>query len=171
MVEKPTREAPNSSTTPEPNAPIETSTWLAIKSKVKLPEKVAELRRKLYQKAKQEPQFRFYALYDRIYRRDVLTAAWWIVLAKDRSPGIDGVTCRDILDAPGGSKIVARNMTDAAFNFLNTQVSKDFDETINVELPRAEQVKVASWSMAQIAPTLKDHCTFDKEAVAFIRLR
>jgi hypothetical protein len=62
-------------------------------------------------------------------------------------------------------------MTDAAFNFLNTQVSKDFDETINVELPRAEQVKVASWSMAQIAPTLKHHCTFDKEAVAFIRLR
>jgi RNA-directed DNA polymerase len=64
--------------------------------------KVAELRRKLYQKAKQEPKFRFYALYDRIYRPDVLTAAWWIVLAKNKSPGIDGVTCQDITDAPGG---------------------------------------------------------------------
>lgn len=73
-----------------------------MKSKVKLPVKVAQLRRKLYQKAKQEPKFRFYALYDRVYRLDVLTAAWWIVLAKDKAPGIDGVTCQDIMDAPGG---------------------------------------------------------------------
>jgi hypothetical protein len=58
LVEKPTTQDPNSSTTREPNAPIEASTWLAIKSKVKLLEKVAELRRKLYQKAKQEPKFR-----------------------------------------------------------------------------------------------------------------
>ena len=77
--------------------------WWAKKREVKLPVKVAELRRKLYLKAKQEPKFRFYALYDRIYRRDVLTAAWWIVLAKDKSPGIDGVTCQDIMDAPGGA--------------------------------------------------------------------
>ncbi|MBV8555911.1 MAG: hypothetical protein JO116_10125, partial [Planctomycetaceae bacterium] len=43
----------------------------------------------------------FYALDDRIFRLDVLTAAWWLVLAHKGAPGVEGVTCQDIIDGPG----------------------------------------------------------------------
>jgi RNA-directed DNA polymerase len=72
-----------------------------LKSGVVLPSKVSELREKLSRKAKQEPKFRFYALYDRIYRFDVLMAAWWFVLKNNGAPGVDGVSCQDIINGPG----------------------------------------------------------------------
>lgn len=74
------------------------------KNTKKLPEKVFTLRRKLYCKAKQEPSFRFYALYDRIYRLDVLEAALGQVFMNDGAPGADGVSIEQIVNSPQGVK-------------------------------------------------------------------
>lgn len=54
--------------------------------------KLEELRGKLYSKAKTEPTYRFYALYDKVYRWDVLTEALRLSREKNGAPGVDGQT-------------------------------------------------------------------------------
>lgn len=60
--------------------------------------KTSELRLKLANKAKMEPEFKFYALYDKMFRFDVLKSAWFLVYANQGGPGIDGVTLKQVLE-------------------------------------------------------------------------
>ena len=56
------------------------------------PDKIRTFQRKLYLKAKAEPDFRFYLLYDKIYRADILLHAYRLAKAKGGSAGVDGMT-------------------------------------------------------------------------------
>ena len=61
-----------------------------------LPEKVEKLQTALHTKAKAEPEYRFYALYDKMYRWDVLCYAYSCCRANDGVAGVDGQSFADI---------------------------------------------------------------------------
>lgn len=71
------------------------------------PDTIRTLQRKLYRKAKQETAFRFYSLYDKVYRADTLSHAYDLVRANKGSAGIDGVTFAAIEATEGATAFVA----------------------------------------------------------------
>ena len=60
------------------------------------PPKVGKLQAALHTKAKNAPDYRFYALYDKLYRRDVLRYAYEHCRRNDGAPGVDRQAFRDI---------------------------------------------------------------------------
>jgi len=60
------------------------------------PLKLKSLHEALYHKAKQEPPYRFYALYDKVWRIDILTHASALNRTNGGAPGVDGQTFADI---------------------------------------------------------------------------
>jgi RNA-directed DNA polymerase len=65
---------------------------------LRAPESVQKLQTALHAKAKEMPTYRFYALYDKLYREDILIHAWRLTKANAGAAGVDGQTFRDIAE-------------------------------------------------------------------------
>jgi RNA-directed DNA polymerase len=69
---------------------------------------VRQLQRTLYYKAKQDKEVKFYSLYDKVYREDVLWEAWRQVKANQGAPGVDGETIEVIVSSGQEGEMIGR---------------------------------------------------------------
>ena len=82
------------------------------------PDRIRRLQRKLYAKAKQEPAYRFYALYDKVCQAEILAHAWRLVRSNAGAPGVDGVSFEAIESGVGIETFLrelARDLKDKSY--------------------------------------------------------
>ena len=101
----------------------------AVKSANYTKVKVRELQRTLYLAAKANTKRRFHALYDKVYRSDVMWEAWKRVKANRGSAGIDGVTIQYIVREYGKAQFVRD--TQRAANERRCIVPSQFEGKIS----------------------------------------
>jgi RNA-directed DNA polymerase len=113
------------------------------------PEKIRILQRKLYVKAKAEPVFRFYLLFDKICRADILLHAYRLARANAGAPGVDGATF-EVIEAQGLEVWLAGLREDL--------VSKTYrpDPVRRVMIPKAN----GDGERPLGIPTRASYCTF-----------
>ena len=70
--------------------------------------KVRQLQRTLYRKAKQDKGVKFYSLYDKLWREDVLWEAWRQVKANRGAPGVDGESIEAIVSSGQDGEMISR---------------------------------------------------------------
>jgi RNA-directed DNA polymerase len=112
-------------------------------------DKVRQLQRSLYRKAKQEQQAKFYSLYDKLYREDVLWEAWRQVRLNHGAPGIDGESIAEIVENEQAARIIQQLQAQ-----LRAQTYR-FDAVRRVDIPKPQ----GGTRPLEIA-TLQANCTF-----------